>query len=116
MVYDVTDSDSFENVKNWMSEIEKYANENVCILLVGNKCDVDARRKVTHAEGIDLAKHYKVPFIETSAKSGLNVEETFMLISREVHTKQQAIANKGKPADTKVLTISLDDKKANCCG
>ncbi len=119
MVYDVTDAESFENVKNWMHEIEKFANESVCILIVGNKCDVEGKRKVSKEQGEELAKHYKVPFIEASAKTGTNVDETFMLISREVHNKQQALAKKGKPStkpgDTKVLTISLDAKKDPCC-
>ena len=39
IVYDVTDRDSFENVRNWIQEIEKYSKSNVCKVLVGNKCD-----------------------------------------------------------------------------
>ena len=58
VVYDITDLESFENVKNWMSEIEKFANENVCILIVGNKCDMDAQRKVTHAQGAERGRTY----------------------------------------------------------
>ena len=102
-----------------MSEIEKFANENVCILIVGNKCDMDAQRKVTYAQGSDLAKHYKVPFIEASAKSGFNVDETFLMISKEVYRKQQAMTKKGKSTpvkgETKILTMSIDEKKAPCC-
>ena len=118
MVYDVTDADSFENIKNWMIEIEKFANENVCILIVGNKADMNEQRKVSFAQGSDLAKHYKVPFIEVSAKTGKNVDETFLLISKEVYGKQQTTSKKGKTskgAETKILTVSIDEKKANCC-
>ena len=102
-----------------MNEIEKFANESVCILIVGNKCDMDEQRKVTYAQGAELAKHYKVPFVEASAKSGLNIDEAFLLISKDVYNKQQTFAKKGKGStkgtDTKVLTVSIDEKKASCC-
>lgn len=44
IVYDVTDRDSFENVRNWIQEIEKYSKSNVCKVLVGNKCDQEQLR------------------------------------------------------------------------
>lgn len=49
MVYDVTDQESFKNVKQWLSEIDRYASENVNKLLVGNKCDL-VQNKVVSTE------------------------------------------------------------------
>ncbi|EAY94265.1 hypothetical protein OsI_16035 [Oryza sativa Indica Group] len=49
IVYDITDMESFNNVKEWMSEIDKYANDIVCKLLVGNKCDLAESRVVETA-------------------------------------------------------------------
>lgn len=46
VVYDVTDSDSFDNVKTWLSEIDRYASESVNKLLVGNKADLSAKKVV----------------------------------------------------------------------
>ena len=51
IVYDVTDRESFDNVRQWMQEIENYAQKNVNILLIGNKNDLDSRREVTFEEG-----------------------------------------------------------------
>lgn len=46
VVYDVTDMESFNNVKQWLNEIDRYANENVNKLLVGNKSDLTAKKVV----------------------------------------------------------------------
>ena len=48
MVYDVTDQESFNNVKQWLNEIDRYASENVNKLLVGNKCDLTSKRAVDY--------------------------------------------------------------------
>jgi len=48
VVYDVTDQDSFNNVKQWLNEIDRYASENVNKLLVGNKCDLTANKVVSY--------------------------------------------------------------------
>ena len=56
VVYDVTDRDTFENVRQWMQEIDKFATDNVCKVIVGNKCDLDESRKVSTEEGEELAK------------------------------------------------------------
>ncbi len=57
IVYDITDSDSFEAVKIWMQEIEKFAQEGVNKILVGNKCDLDSQRKVSIEDGQQLGTY-----------------------------------------------------------
>lgn len=54
IVYDITDRDSFENVKTWMAEIDKYASESVNRMLIGNKSDMAERREVSYEEGLEL--------------------------------------------------------------
>lgn len=78
IVYDVTEKDSFEHVKNWMSDIDKFAKENVMKILVGNKCDLDLRRTVSAEQGKELARRYGIEFLETSAKDSLNIENLFV--------------------------------------
>jgi Ras-related protein Rab-1A len=84
VVYDVTDRDSFTNVKQWMNEIERYAVESVQKLLVGNKCDLTTKRQVTPEEGKSFAETLNIPFLETSAKAATNVEQAFLTMATEI--------------------------------
>ena len=87
MVYDVTDKESFKAVDNWMGEVDKFASESAIKIFVGNKCDSDDKRKVTFEEGKDLAAHYNVKFIETSAKISKNVTEAFQTLTKEIKAR-----------------------------
>lgn len=51
LVYDITDRESFSGIQNWMAEVEKYANDNVTRILVGNKSDLESSRAVSFEEG-----------------------------------------------------------------
>jgi len=85
LVYDVGDQNSFNNVVNWMRQIDEHAAENVNRVLIGNKCDVDAsQRQVTHEMGRSLADEYGIRFFETSAKNSINVEEAFMCMAKDI--------------------------------
>jgi len=77
VVYDITDVDSFNNVKQWLSEIDRYASENVDKLLVGNKSDLEPARQVTKAMAEEFAESLQVKCIETSAKESSNVDDAF---------------------------------------
>lgn len=71
----------------------RFANAGVCKILVGNKCDMEESRKVSHEEGMELAKHYEIPFLETSAKNSINVETSFITMSNEIKKNIQNKAN-----------------------
>jgi Ras-related protein Rab-1A len=101
IVYDVTDRDSFDNVRQWMHEIERFANPGVCKILVGNKCDMEELRKVSTEEGAELARHFEIPFLETSAKNSINVEQSFITMSKEIKKNIQNKAVTGAPTDQK---------------
>uniref|UniRef100_A0A8C6SKS3 RAB1A, member RAS oncogene family a n=1 Tax=Neogobius melanostomus TaxID=47308 RepID=A0A8C6SKS3_9GOBI len=75
VVYDVTDQESFNNVKQWLQEIDRYASENVNKLLVGNKCDLTTKKVVDYTTAKEFADNLGIPFLETSAKSASNVEQ-----------------------------------------
>ena len=80
LTYDVTDQNSFKNIRNWIKQIEANAQTNVKKVLVGNKCD-KPDRVVTGEEGKKLADDYS--FFETSAKINQNVDEVFTYLKRK---------------------------------
>ncbi|PHT72070.1 Ras-related protein RABE1a [Capsicum annuum] len=85
LVYDVTDESSFNNIRNWIRNIEQHASDNVNKILVGNKADMDeSKRAVPTSKGQALADEYGIKFFETSAKTNMNVEEVFFSIARDI--------------------------------
>ena len=103
LIYDVTSLKTFENVKSWVSQIHEEISDKVVIYLVGNKVDMEEERKVTTEEGQKLAEELGVPFIETSAKSGLNIDEIFNDIVERIH---KAFGNIKKPTKN-IFVFSL---------
>ncbi|KAK1267103.1 Ras-related protein RIC1 [Acorus gramineus] len=87
VVYDVTDQESFNNVKQWLSEIDRYASESVNKLLVGNKSDLAANRAVSYETAKAFADEIGIPFLETSAKDATNVEQAFMTMAAEIKNR-----------------------------
>lgn len=84
IVYDATDLESFNNVKSWLGEIEKFASENVNKLLVGNKCDLTSKKVVDTKMAQELADSLGIPFLETSARDSINVDEAFTRMARDI--------------------------------
>ncbi|XP_043218795.1 ras-related protein Rab-37-like isoform X1 [Amphibalanus amphitrite] len=84
LLYDVTNKTSFENTRAWLAEIREYAQDNVVIMLLGNKCDRSEDRVVQSDDGERLAREFNVVFMETSAKTGMNVELAFSAIARDL--------------------------------
>ena len=89
IVFDITDKDSFEHVKVWMQDIDKFAKQGVMRILVGNKCDLEHQRAVTKDQGNEMALKYGIKYIETSAKDTINIEELFVNTAKTLMNKQQ---------------------------
>jgi len=84
VVYDVTDKVSFNNVKQWLGEIDRYACQSVNKQLVGNKADLVEKKVVDYNEAKEFADSLGISFLETSAKSAQNVEEAFLTMTRQI--------------------------------
>ena len=112
LTYDVTDQNSFKNIRNWIKQIEANAQTNVCKVLVGNKCD-KPDRVVTEEEGRKLASDFNMSFFETSAKTNQNVNEVFTFLTQEILKNnegktQTSAGDKLKPGQSK-------EGKKGCC-
>jgi small GTP-binding protein len=85
LVYDITRRDSFTHVQTWLEEARQHGNENMVVMLVGNKCDMDSKRVVPTEEGMRFARENDCLFIETSAKTAQNVDEAFENTARTIY-------------------------------
>lgn len=84
MVYDVTKQDSFDHVNDWLREVNRYATEETCKLLVGNKCDKVKEKKVSFDDAKEFADKLNIPLLETSAKNADNVEKAFLTMAAKL--------------------------------
>jgi len=114
MVYDVTDQNSLKSIDTWREEAIKFCPENVSLILLGNKAD-SGERKVTKEEGKEMANKYNMTFLETSAKTGSNILESFQCLTREIKSKiskQPITRNEERKKLGKVEGIQKEKK---CC-
>ncbi|KAJ1979561.1 Ras- protein Rab-2A [Dimargaris verticillata] len=89
LVYDITRRDTFDHLATWLEDARKYSNPNITIMLIGNKCDLAAKREVSREEGEAFAQENGLFFIETSAKTAANVEEAFVNTAQDIYDKIQ---------------------------
>nr|XP_056710653.1 ras-related protein Rab-10-like [Euleptes europaea] len=110
LVYDVTNTESFQGIAHWMKAIYEKADENVEVILLGNKCDNEAERAIPKHRGEKLAWEYGVPFFETSAKNNVNIEHAFSVLAQEILDKSSCI-----PLRPDVVDLSGNAQKRTCC-
>ncbi|XP_053388141.1 ras-related protein Rab-8A-like isoform X2 [Mercenaria mercenaria] len=87
LVYDITNEKSFDNIRNWIRNIEEHASRDVEKMILGNKCDMNDKRQVSKEKGEQLAIEHGIKFMETSAKASINVEEAFFTLARDIKAK-----------------------------
>jgi len=84
LTYDVTNGESFGNLKMWAKAIDQHAAKSVNRILVGNKCDLADKRVIETSKGQELAAEFGIKFFETSAKNSIAVEDAFMSLARDI--------------------------------
>jgi len=101
VVYDVTDPDTFTNVKQWLQEIDRYACEGVNKLLVGNKNDLANKKAVEYSVAKEFSDQLSIPFLETSAKNATNVEQAFLTMAKQIKDRMgTTTVSTGAPKQT----------------
>ncbi|MFX1277787.1 MAG: Rab family GTPase [Promethearchaeota archaeon] len=118
IVYDITNRESFENVKKWFNIITEVAFENIVLILVGNKVDLTETREISTEEGMELAKSLGVYYMETSAKTNENIDDVFewvalQIINMKVEEVKDTILDKQIEEGTKFIISSRQLKTLN---
>ena len=109
LLYDVTNKNSFNNVRNWIGQIKEEVSEKVSIILVGNKVDDEEHRVVKTEEGEKIANEFKLMFFECSAKSGINIDTTFNELIKKTVENYSKVKENGETLKRK------SGKKKGCC-
>ena len=122
LVFDVGSAKTFKSIEHRMKQIDEHTNTTgkdgrpPKVVLVGNKCDLpDNKRQVTKEQAEEMAKKWGVPYIETSAKESINVQEAFMKVTKLVAPDLSPNdAERGSSATT-LTDVGASDKKSCAC-
>mmetsp|Transcript_19327 Transcript_19327/g.17553 ORF Transcript_19327/g.17553 Transcript_19327/m.17553 type:complete len:195 (+) Transcript_19327:126-710(+) len=109
VVFDITKKDSFNGAKSWVKELQRRGDPNVVIALAGNKADMESKRKVQTEEAQLYARENDIIYLETSAKTALNVRNLFIEIAKKL---PKTIVSADR--DSFPIVPPKKDKKA-CC-
>lgn len=112
VVYDVTDADTFESVKMWLGEINRYASETVKKLLIGNKIDLVNKIQVPTENAQKFAETQELNFIETSAKDSSNVYEAFLKMALDI---KSSLPDQKVKKERIVIGNYEESNNSGCC-
>lgn len=127
VVYDITNADTFSRAKVWVKELQRQAAPNIVIALAGNKADLAAKRQVEMADAQTYADENGLIFMETSAKTAVNVNEIFMAIARKLPKNVEPSQNsaRDRAANGQSITVGRgggastnqrnDGNERSCC-
>ena len=118
LVYDITRKITFDNIDKWIPDL-KANGEDVNIILIGNKSDLENQREVSEEDGKQKAEMYKLAFMETSALNGSNIDKAFQELIEEVYNSNRN--NFIKDANIKIFNEGTDlnnvekNEEKKCC-
>jgi len=122
LCYDITRRATFEHLSGWLKEVRENSGNELVIMLIGNKSDLEHERAVSYAEGKKFADDNNLIFLETSAKTSENVEQAFLNTAKLIYEKVkkgvsglEPISPKEK-SDLSNLKRTTDGDKKGCCG
>jgi len=111
VVYDITDTGTYDGAKKWITELQRQGDPDIIIALAGNKCDLELRRKVRTEEAKAYADENSLLFLETSAKTGENVDAVFRNIATKLPAKHPSIV----ADEQNIMLVDDSEMKRGCC-
>ena len=120
LVYDITRKDTFSHITKWLEVVKSYSAKKICIILIGNKIDLENKRQVSKENGENFAKKNGILFLETSAKTAERVNDAF-ITSAQVILEGIKLTGIDPTFPSQNIKIDEDDeddiktkKKCNC--
>ena len=114
IVYSIDTEDSFNNIEKWLNDIKTQSNPDIKIFLIGNKADLEDKRRLTKEQGEQLCKEHKLAFfMETSAKTGFNVQNVFIQVAKELYLQHEEIKNRVSRPGTMIMPLPEDNNNNN---
>ena len=111
LIYDITNRNTFDNVKKWVNSIKEEVTSKVVIILVGNKIDLEKKRQVQTDEGEQIAEEFDMPFFECSALTGENINSAFETLAK----KLVEVKAKAKQHGEQLKQNKVGGEKKSCC-
>uniref|UniRef100_A0A1B6CP69 Ras-related protein Rab-21 n=2 Tax=Clastoptera arizonana TaxID=38151 RepID=A0A1B6CP69_9HEMI len=129
LVYDITDEDTFQKVKNWVKELKKMLGSDICLTIAGNKVDLEKQRTVPLQDAEEYAKSVGAKHFHTSAKLNTGIEEVFLelsqrMIERAKENDLQKASSLGRTSSMRRNVVVVEDEaaipphpetKSSCC-
>ncbi|CAG2174796.1 unnamed protein product [Oppiella nova] len=118
LVYDITNTNSFENIEFWIYSLKSVLGQDIVMALVGNKSDLEHRRSVDYKEAKRFANKNDLIFMETSAKTALNIDQMLKKLSQELIKRKKCGDNSGHHQNGTQLKLDKHSKpyiKRKCC-
>ncbi|XP_006821420.1 ras-related protein Rab-5C-like [Saccoglossus kowalevskii] len=112
VVYDVTQKNTFIRAKEYLRELRAHTSEHIVVALVANKEDLAHIRQVSFEEGEDYANENGFIFMETSAKTGKNINKTFLAIAKKLMEEEPSAEDY---TSVNIGTDTLDVNRDKCC-
>uniref|UniRef100_A0A2P2JLV5 GTP-binding family protein n=2 Tax=Rhizophora mucronata TaxID=61149 RepID=A0A2P2JLV5_RHIMU len=131
LVYDITKRQSFDHVAKWLEELREHADNNIVVMLIGNKSDLRTLQAVPTEDAKEFAQKENIFFMETSALEATNVESAFLSVLTEIYrivSKKALVANdehesggdssllKGTEIAVPKQEPELGRRNLGCCG
>ena len=120
LTYDITNMESFENLKYWINSIKTHLGDKnifIPIIIVGNKLDMEDKRKITKENADKLSKEYNYKYFETSAKTGEGVDDAVRDLVNQILEKSDKFEEERNERNSVKINENQEDnpKKKGCC-
>lgn len=124
LVYDITYEDSFQKVKSWVKELRKMLGSDICLVIAGNKTDLEKDRHVTVEEAETYASKVGATHCHTSAKKNQGIEDLFLTLTQKMmehaaEQEQESSLNRQNSTRRNVLVVDdeqIEPPSKSCCG